>query len=214
MIIERKHLQFKHPCNVLATGPSGSGKTHLIRKIISDRNLFFNLDKKKIKVLWAYGQWQPLLDVKISKNVEVKYIDYIPNENDFRKFKPDILIIDDFMYEMQKCKEFETLFIKKSHHLNISIFFLVQNPHHYAKMMRTITLNCHYMIYLKNPRDRTQINIIAKQTGFKFLPQIYAESTLKPYGHIRIDNTPDTPEMLRLIGNIDKIPVIYYQKDI
>ena len=212
MEIDIKHFKFKHPCNVLVTGPSGSGKTNLIREILSNKNSFHGLNKNKLKILWAYGQWQPLLDVKISDNVIVNLFDKIPTEKDLKKFKPDILILDDLMYEMHKNKDIEILFIKKSHHMSISIFFLVQNPHYYAKMMRTITLNCHYIIWMKNPRDMTQIHTIAKQTGFKFLPLAYNDATKEPYGYIRIDNTPDTPENIRILSHLNKIPVIYSQK--
>ena len=209
---DKKHFQFKHPCNVLVTGPSGSGKTFFIRNILSKKDSFHGLNKTNIKILWAYGQWQPLLDVKISKNIKINLMDKIPTEKDLNKNKPDILILDDLMFEIHKNKDIETLFIRKGHHMGISIFFLVQNPHYYAKMMRTITLNCHYIVWMKNPRDVSQINTIAKQTGFKFLPEAYIEATKEPFGYIRIDNTPDTPEILRVISHLDKIPIIYFQK--
>lgn len=212
MEIERKHLLFKHPCNVLVSGPTGSGKTHRLRNILAKKGLFFNLNKEKINVLWAYGQWQPILDVSISDHLNVKYLTSIPTEKELLSFKPDILVLDDFMYEMQKCKDFETLFIKKGHHMNISIFFLVQNPHYHDKKMRTITMNCHYMIYTQNVRDNTQINIIAKQTGFKILPEAYKDAIKNPFGYIRLDLTPDTPEHLRIITNVEKIPIIYASK--
>lgn len=212
MEIEIKHVQFKHPCNVLVTGPSGSGKTQLIRNFLKNKSIFNGLIGNETRILWAYGQWQPLLDVPIANHLKIKYIDFIPDEKLLKSFKPDILILDDFMYEMAKTKDFETLFIKKSHHLNISIFFLVQNPYYYARMMRTITLNCHYILWMKNPRDRTQINTIAKQTGFKFLPYSYTEATKQPFSYIRLDNTPDTPENLRIMSNIENIPIIYTEK--
>src|SRR6266571_8506345 len=126
MEIEKKHLQFKHPANILISGPSGSGKTVLVRNILKHfKELFYNLNKNKIKVLWSYGQWQPLLDLKINKFVAIKYIQNIPTERDIKRFNPDILIIDDMMNEMSKQKDFENIFIKKSHHLNVTVIFLV-----------------------------------------------------------------------------------------
>ena len=213
MEFDKKHFSFKHPCNALVTGPSGSGKTQLIRKFLSTKNLFSNIQGNKLRVLWAYGQWQPLLDVKISNNVKVYLIDKIPDEKELLRFKPDILIIDDFMFEMQSHKEFEMLFTKKSHHLNISIFFLVQNPNYYAKTMRTITLNCHYIIYMKNPRDQSQIHTMAKQTALKHLPHAYFDATSEPFGYLRIDMTSDTPEELRLMSKIESVPIIYLKNE-
>ena len=210
MEFDEKHLKFEHPSNILVSGPSGSGKTELVKKFLSQYpKIFYNLYKNKIKVLWAYGQWTPLLDVEINKKIQLVLLNRIPNDKDLHEISPDILIIDDLMYEMSKQKDFEILFIKKSHHMNITIFFLVHNPHYYAKMMRTITFNCHYIIWLKNPRDIRQINVIDLQSGIKFLPEAFKEATIRPYGYLRLDNTADTPENLRVTTNLETNPIIY-----
>ena len=66
--------------------------------------------------------------------------------------------------------------------------------------MRTISLNSHYLLILKNPRDKSQIINLSRQlypTNMKFLQRVYQDATSKPYGYILLDLTPDTPEELR-----------------
>jgi len=55
------------------------------------------------------------------------------------------------------------LFTKRSHHRNISVVFLVQNLFHKNKQIRTISLNVHYLVLFKNPRDATQFASLARQ---------------------------------------------------
>ena len=106
-----------------------------------------------IKILCAYGQWHPLLEIPISDNVIVKYTIYLPKIKDINEY--DVIVIDDFMKELNKYKELEQMFVKQSHHLNKSIFYVVQNS--FYDNIRTISLNCHYIILMKNPRDKSQI---------------------------------------------------------
>lgn len=60
-------------------------------------------------------------------------------------------------------KDVSDLFTKGSHHLNVSVIFILQNVFHQSPVMRNISLNSHYMILLKNPRDRAQVRHHAQQ---------------------------------------------------
>src|SRR5258706_1291764 len=52
---------------------------------------------------------------------------------------------------------------KISHHRNVSVLYLTQNLFFKSKHSRTMSLNSHYIIVFKNPRDVTQIKTLAAQ---------------------------------------------------
>ena len=223
MIYDLKHCQFKHPSNTLIVGMSGSGKTQLMFRILKNYKLLFNnLNKSDIKILWCYGQMHNLIGVQLNDSIKIEYIEGIPTDDILNRIKPDMIIIDDLLNEMNARKDFENIFIKKSHHLNISVFFLVQNLFYNSKSMRTISLNCHYIILMKNPRDKTQILNLGRQIypgNLKFLIESYNDATEYAYGYILIDLSPQTPELLRIRSRITPeendnlfVPIVYIPK--
>ena len=112
MEFDSKHIKFKHPANILVSGPTGSGKTQLVRRILKNyKQQFHNLNKGKIKILWAYGQDQSFIGTKLDDNIKINYKNELPNDNDLRELKPDIIIIDDLMDEINNYKSFERIFI-------------------------------------------------------------------------------------------------------
>jgi hypothetical protein len=215
MEIDKKNLQFKHPFTSLISGPTGSGKTFLIRRILKNfKLLIYNFNNDVLKILWAYGQWQQLYNVPISNNVIVKYIEEIPKQNIINEFQPNIIVIDDLLNEFNKNNNLENLFIKKSHHSNISVIFVVQNLFH--KSIRTISLNSHYIILLKNPRDKAQIGYISKQIfpdNPKVLMESFLDATSSPYGYLVIDLTQETPENYRLRTRITPEELTHLNKE-
>jgi len=224
METEIKHLQFKFPYTCLISGPTGSGKTIFIRRKLKNfKHLLSNFNQPILKVLWAYGVWNPLLDVPISENVITQYVNDIPSNDLIEEFKPNLIVIDDLLNEFDKNKDLENLFIKKSHHLNISVIFSVQNLFH--KTIRTISLNAHYIILMKNPRDGVQVLNLARQIypdKPKLITEAYKDATKQAYGYLIIDLKPDTPEFLRLktrimpeeVEHLNKSfsPIIYKSK--
>jgi hypothetical protein len=97
------------------------------------------------------------------------------------------------------------LFTRVSHHRNVSVFYLTQNIFHKSKHSRTISLNAHYIIFFKNPRDAQQISILSRQmypTQGKFLVEAFRDATEYPFGYLLIDLKADTQEKFRIRTNI------------
>ena len=80
---------------------------------------------------------------------------------DLPRDRRHLLIVDDMMVESGD--EMLKLFTKGSHHRNMSIVYIVQNLFDKGKHHRTISLNTHYLVCFKNPRDSTQIQTLARQ---------------------------------------------------
>src|SRR5258708_318336 len=172
-----KHIQFKHPFTCMVSGPTSSGKTVLVRRILSQSKYLVagNINN----VMWAYGQWQKLYNTKID-NVKCIYNEGLPNEDDLLQNKIDLIVIDDLMNELGSNKKLTSLFTKGSHHNNISVIFITQNLFHQGNQIRTISLNCHYIILMKNPRDKRQIQYLGNQVfsnNTKFFIEAFNDAT-------------------------------------
>jgi hypothetical protein len=118
------------------------------------------------------------------------------------------------MSDVSKSNEIAQLFTRSVHHKEISVILLVQNIFHQGKSSRNISLNTNYFILFKNPRDNSQINILAKQMfPFKkgYLQDAFAKSTIRAHGYLLIDMTQKTPENLRLMTNILPPHIFHYR---
>ena len=97
------------------------------------------------------------------------------------------------------------MFTKGSHHRNISVVFLAQNLFPKNKFARTMSLNAHYMVLFKNPRDVSQFANLARQMypkSSQFAVEAYRDATREPYSYLLVDLRPDQDEELRLRTNI------------
>ena len=97
------------------------------------------------------------------------------------------------------------LFTKGSHHRNLSVIYIVQNLFHQGKGNRSISLNSHYLVLFKNPRDKLQILTLAKEmypSETAWFIKEYEEAVRRPYGHLFVDLKPTTPDRCRLPTNV------------
>ena len=103
-----------------------------------------------------------------------------------------MVIFDDILGE----DEDETIlwFTRKGHHRNASIVYITQNLFQQSKAHRTISLNAHYLVLFKSPRDKSQVQVLAKQLGTPWLNYAYDDATLSPHGCILINLKPSTPD--------------------
>ena len=118
---------------------------------------------------------------------------------------PGLIVIDDLMNESSKDSAVADIFTKYSHHKNISVIFIVQNLFHKGAKMRDISLNSHYLVIFKNPRDKHQIYHLARQfkpDNSKSVLEAFQDATETPHSYLMFDLTQNTPEILRMRAHI------------
>lgn len=217
-------IRFKHPFNLLCTGFSQSGKTSWVRNLLKLSDKLFT--QKPEQVILLYKAMQPIYNEMTTENLVHKMIDVSTQfptlEEIYELIEPyknkggSLLIFDDVMSDVTN--DFEQLFCNASHHLNCSICFLTQNLFYNDKTYRTMSLNSHYIVIMKNPRDKQQISILARQfkpTNSEYVVKSYLDATRKNYSYLILDFTPSSPDILRLRSDIfpHETPVkVYLEK--
>lgn len=198
-----------HPSTAIVCGPTGSGKTIFLARFIRDiKELMFPTPEK---IVYCYGEYQDIF----ADLPEVEFREGLPKLAEFDGSQRVLLIIDDLMHEAGH--DVEKIFTRGSHHRNISVFFVTQNLFFKSKGSRTMSLNAHYIVAFKSPRDIGQISVLARQiygSNSKFMIEAFNDATSKPFGYLLIDLKPQTPEQLRLRTNIfpDEVNYAYIRK--
>ena len=119
--------------------------------------------------------------------------------------KRNLVVIDDLMQELSNDPGITSLFTKGCHHRNLNVIFIVQNIFHRGKELRDVSLNCHYLVLFKSPRDGSQINHLAKQMfpgHIKYMQESFQDATSRPYGYLLCALKPETPTVFRLRTNV------------
>lgn len=191
-------FNFKHPFTCLIAGPTQSGKTYFLKELLENLDNLAN--PVPDRVYWHYGEYQEkLLELPSFVSLHEGFTDTSHIDTSQRNW----IILDDLMDEANL--EVSKLFTKGSHHKNLSVFLVVQNLFHQNKIMRTVSLNSHYMIIFKNPRDASQISHLNTQLfpgKKKFLNAAYKQATERPHGYLLLDLTQSTPENHRVLSDI------------
>jgi hypothetical protein len=191
---------FKHPFTCIIAGPTQSGKTQFTLELIKYIDALIKPVPNNI--IWCYGEYQNKLKY-LPDHVTV--IDGLKGIDEIDPNKRNLLIIDDLMHEAGNAQDICDLFTKGSHHRNLSVILIVQNLFHQGKIMRTISLNTHYFVLFKNPRDGNQIRFFGNQIfpgHMKFLVDAYKQATLKPHGYLLLDLTQRALDTQRVISDI------------
>lgn len=203
--------RWKHPFTSVIAGPTGSGKTVWVKRFIT--NLLNVMDPLPDEIVWCYGEWQPAYD-PLPKG-RVTFLEGIPDVSQWIGNKKRLVIIDDLMTETDG--RVTDLFTKGSHHKNMSVMYIVQNLFGKNKEQRTISLNSHYLVVFKNPRDASQITHLAKQMypgRIKYVQDSFKDATSSPHGYLLVDLRQETPDHLRLRTDIfpPNHQIVYLQK--
>ena len=204
--IEQESLvKFKANSNIIVTGQSHAGKSTFVFELLKHLPLF----ESKIKhILYAFGIWQELFERMEREVNSITFFQGIPNKDILEKFSNEyrniLLVLDDVMGEGTNNVELMNLFTTYSHHMGITVIFLLQNIFPPGKYMRTISLNAHYIILFKNPRDEQQVKTLGRQifpNQSKFFMDAYKRATEVPYSYLYVTLYPGTSEKYRLSSN-------------
>ena len=188
-------VRFKVPANFYISGQSQSGKSYLVRKLLRHvSEMFYSVPTQ---VVYCYGEYQKEFD-------ELQGVDFIEGfpadlTELTRGHEQTLLVLDDLMSECSGDQRVSDLFTRGSHHKGVSVLYLTQNLFPPGKLSRTISLNSHYFIVFKNPRDSLGIATLAKQMfprRSQYLMDSFHDATKEPYSYLLIDCHPQTPEKL------------------
>lgn len=197
--------RWTHPWTAIVAGPTGAGKTVFIQNFL--RHLPFLSDTVFERVIVYYTEWQNAYEQLRRNVVNVVFREGLPQSDDFQDARrPKLVILDDLMHESSATGQgIVHLFTRGSHHRNLSVFFLTQNLFHQGRNQRDISLNANYIVVFKNPRDRAQIQHLARQVCPEnplFLRDAYRDATAPAHGYLVIDLKQKTPEEFRFRANI------------
>ena len=200
---ESVSVLMQSPFTMVISGPTGSGKTVKILEMIS--NASDVVAPAPVEVIYCYDDWQPIFE-RYAETIRFHHgiidEDEIPNDGQHRW-----LIFDDQMDELLSRPGANDLFTKRSHHRLLCVILLVQNLFH--KKIRTISLNSHYVLIGKSPRDASAVMNLAKQAfpgQNKYVMEAYRDATREPHSFFAIDMTQKTDDDKRLMKGFPPTP--------
>ena len=207
---------FKHPFTCVVSGPTQSGKTEFLLKLV--RRATDVIVPPPERIIWCYGEYDPVVPGTLPPGATTHRGIY--EEEELQAKTRNLLILDDLMSEASNNKYVEDLFTRGSHHRNTSVVLTVHNLFHQGKVMRTVSLNTHYFVLFKNPRDAGQIRYLGNQMfpgklgGSRFLADAYRQATVHPHSYLLVDATQATPEDFRVLSDIfpDEETYCYHPK--
>lgn len=204
----------QHPFSLLLAGPSSCGKSYFIGQLI--RRCKTHIQPAIQKVVYVYHQHQQLFsELQRDCPVPIDFVETLDAVH-LHSQTPTLLVVDDHMDNPSVEQRVAEFFIKKCHHGNVSVAYMVQNLFHTSKHHRTISLNAHYMWIGKNPRSADQILHLAVQMFPKrhhYLREAYEDATKSPFGYLFLDFKQTTPDAYRIKTDIlCDHPVVYLPK--
>jgi GTPase SAR1 family protein len=189
-----------HPFSFIFAGCTKSGKTVWVKSLLENAQTSINPTPQRI--IWCYGQWQlSYFDMMTGIEFNEGVPDDIDNADYLDVSQRNLIVLDDLMAQSGKDKCIFDLFTKGNHHRNLSIIYIVQNIFIQGKEMRNISLNAHYIVLFKSPRDKQKISMLARQVNHGKLQEFmrsYEDATRRPHGYLMLDLKPTTDDQQRL----------------
>lgn len=205
--------KFQHPFTARFVGPTACGKTTFLKTVI---------EKKLIhpwptKLFYFYGSsWQsPMFDYLQEAHdvVFIKGLDESILKTNVTN-EPSLVILDDLILETKDSSVTANVFMRGSHHQNMSIILIEQTLFPKGRQSVSMKVNTHYTVLFKNPSDSLGVATLARQmfpsSKGRFLIDSFHDCTREPFSYLIIDSKQSTPNHLRLLTNITaSCPLVY-----
>lgn len=194
---------FPECTSISVSGATCSGKTTWLFRLLRHKDeMFVNSPQK---VLYCYGAYQRLFEDMERELPFISFHDGLPSEEELNDLADEtvcnLVVLDDLMNSVTSSPDMENLFVKGMHHRHLSLIYLNQNLYCIGKHSRTISLNTHVMVLMKNPRDVSQLQCLGRQAFLgkgSFLMDAYKDATTYPYGYLLLDFSPSGQEEYRV----------------
>lgn len=197
-------MPFIGPTSILITGPSGCGKTQFVRNLLRYRDCMFYPPPGRI--VYCYLMDQELFRTMESEIPGIEFHQGVPDKDHYWDEKVhNILILDDLGPECVGSPHVANLFTAGSHHKNITLLFITQALFTRGTWSRLISLNSHYYVLFKSPRDSSIVSCLGRQCfprDSKRLRDAYELGTSECHSYILLDLTQTTDDALRIRSNI------------
>ena len=198
------------------SGTTSSGKTSWVFKLLKHKDVMFETAPEKI--LYCHAIEQPLF-LEMEKTLpSIKFHKGLPSEELIEEYSHsktcNIIVLDDLMDSVVSNAAMEKLFTLGAHHRRLIIIYLNQNLYCQGSKARTISLNTHFLVLMKNPRGLSSLQCLSRQVfagKSKVMIEAYKDCMKVPYGYLVLDLSPACTEETRLRSMIfpDEDTVIY-----
>jgi hypothetical protein len=198
---------FQHPTTIVLAGPTQCGKTYFLIRAI--REGLFKPEPQRI--VWVFSEMQSAYADLVREIPSIEFVKGFTSElyETFDSGVRNLLILDDQMENKAAHKRGDNdvtrFFTQGSHHRNLTVVYIVQNLFNQDAAMRTISLNTHYMVLFKNPRDATQIRTLGQQMYpdcKRLLVDAYRDATSQAYGYLLVNLRPNACDALRILTDV------------
>lgn len=179
---------------------TASGKTQLTKKLLMRCNEIW--DKPVHQIMWCYTERQQQLENELGQfaGAPIHFHEGFPEG--FENPDPSrhmILVLDD-MIHLCKQDKMQQVFVRGSHHQNISVIYLTQSC--FAPGQRTISLQCKYIALMRNPRENSNLQILGRQMNggknCQMLDAAIKDNASKPYSYVLIDYGQSQDDNMRI----------------